>query len=414
MWPWIRRWRDWAMDNLWPKSRIGPQPQALHFSFEKAGLTLHGQPVPWNAEAVLVEASLRLKPDARRKGEFQLRVGNEPPLPAESLRQEELDRYRLFFRLPTPRESTTADLLYRNQPLGQLEIPVLSREEFLQSVRLLMPTLFVRLGEQSVACQTFVAVQCRGLTASALLNCPTSLVPLLDLGLQVEFRSDLGTVQTVPACLCSSQLGGRQAIISVSLPKIPRRRGTWTATWLLGDRALAAQQVRAISQREFQRSLRVSDTRFVIQAGKQGAILARHVPPLQGNMRVGPCFLVASKEPGMAGLCEMDVRAQVTDAVQPPLLLAAQVLITDGPTLFAPGTLDAADLRHVTGFELRLRGHVLGNVSLCPAPMATFTSEGGFKPPPDFPWSVAADDELGERLGRLLDRPTPRDGASGR
>ena len=57
MWPWIKRWRDWAMHDLWPLYRIGPQPQALHYSYEKAGLTLHDQPIPWNAEAVLVEIS---------------------------------------------------------------------------------------------------------------------------------------------------------------------------------------------------------------------------------------------------------------------------------------------------------------------------------------------------------------------
>ena len=55
MWPWIKRWRDWAMNDLWPLYRINPQPQALHYSYEKAGLTLHDQPIPWNAEAVVVD-----------------------------------------------------------------------------------------------------------------------------------------------------------------------------------------------------------------------------------------------------------------------------------------------------------------------------------------------------------------------
>ena len=41
MWPWIKRWRDWAMRDLWPIYRIGPQPQALFYSYEKAGLVLH-------------------------------------------------------------------------------------------------------------------------------------------------------------------------------------------------------------------------------------------------------------------------------------------------------------------------------------------------------------------------------------
>ena len=75
MWPWIKRWRDWAMHDFWPMHRTGPQPQALHYSYEKAGLTLHDQPIPWNAEAVLVEASVRLPPSgSRRKTDFHLRA----------------------------------------------------------------------------------------------------------------------------------------------------------------------------------------------------------------------------------------------------------------------------------------------------------------------------------------------------
>src|SRR5213595_1257380 len=101
MWPWIKRWRDWAMNDLWPLYRIGPQPQALHFSFEKAGLTLHDQPIPWNAEAVLVEALVRLPSSAtRRKADFLLRVPGCEPTPAESLRPpEQDDQHRVVFRL---------------------------------------------------------------------------------------------------------------------------------------------------------------------------------------------------------------------------------------------------------------------------------------------------------------------------
>ena len=31
-----------------------PQSRALHFSYEKAGLTVENQPIPWNADAVIV------------------------------------------------------------------------------------------------------------------------------------------------------------------------------------------------------------------------------------------------------------------------------------------------------------------------------------------------------------------------
>jgi hypothetical protein len=378
----------------------------LHYGYEKAGLTLYDQPIPWSAEAVLVEAAVRLSPSTpRRKSDFQLRLPGQELLPAESLRRQEGEElHRVLFRLPPPPGAITAELLWRNHVLGQVTLPVLSREEFLQKLRVQMPTLFVRLGDESVACQTFVSSQCKGILVSALLTSPTSLVPLLDLDLQVEFRPARGTaVYRVPARLCSSQLAGRQALVTVAPRKFPRRIGSWVANWLLGDRVLIGQQIKAISQRTFQRSLRVSDTRYVFQTKKGEINLGRHVPPLEGLQRLGPCFLVCSREAGMAGLCQVRVHAQVSGSVQPPLLLEQEVLITDGPTMVAPGTLDVADVGQVSGFDVSVKGHSLGALPLRPAPTATFTCEGGFKTPHDFSWSSAAEEELTERLTRLLE-----------
>src|SRR5207245_6976208 len=159
-----------------------------------------------------------------------------------------------------------------------------------------------------------------------------------------------------------------------------------------------------ISQRHFRRSLRVSDTRFVAQWQKRGVQLTRHLPPLDGISRLGPCFLVCSREQGMAGVCTLQVRTQVAGSIaHPPLLVEEEVLITDGPTMFAPGTVDLSDLGQVNAFELRSKGGMLSVLSLSPAPNASFTSEGGFKPPNDFLWSPAAEEELTDRLTRLLD-----------
>jgi hypothetical protein len=404
MWPWIKRWRDWAMNDLWSMHRTSPQPRALHHSYEKAGLTIHDQPIPWNADVVLVEALLCLRDVARRKADFQIHVPGLPPIPAETLRRQDDDRYRLFFRIPTPAKTVTVEIHWRNQRLGQLTLPFLTREEFLDRLRLQMPTLFVRLDDHSVACQTFVSTQCKGLLASALLTSPTSLAPLVDLGLQVEFRSERGgLVQVVPAQLNSSQLGERQALVAVVPKKFPRRIGTWQGTWILAGRQLATQRVRAISQRHFQRSLRISDTRFVLQNLKGKVTVARQMPPLEELSRAGPCFLVSSGELGMAGLCQLQVRVQVAGAVQAPVVLEQVVLITDGPTMVAPGTLDVADLVQVSAFELQVKGTSLGTLSTSPIPVANFTGEGGFKASADYAWTAAADEELNERLTRLLE-----------
>jgi hypothetical protein len=152
----------------------------------------------------------------------------------------------------------------------------------------------------------------------------------------------------------------------------------------------------------------MADTRFVTQNNKGSVRLCRQLSPTDHPARVGPCFLVCSREPGMAGFCALQVQAQVAGAIQPPLLMEQEVLITDGPTMVAPGTLDAADLQQITGFELTLKGHSLGVLSLCPTPAATFTCEGGFKSPAtDFTWTAAAEEELAERLNRLFEGRGP-------
>jgi hypothetical protein len=405
MLPSIKHWRDWVMHDLWPRHRFGLQPQALHYSYEKAGLTLHDQPIPWNAEAVLVQAYLRLPTgQPRRKSDFQVRIGKSPPGPAESMRRDESkERIRVVFRLSPPTQSTSAEVLYRGCPVGQLTLPVISQEAFTRQLQVHMPTLYARLGEQCVACQTIVARQCRGLVVSGLLTSSTSLAPLVDLGLRLEIRSsDGGTVHKAVAQLASSQLAGRQALVTITPPRFPRRIGTWILTWLIGNHSLGSQELRAISERSFRSSLHLVDTRFLVHSSRHGIVLSRSLPLPKEIERVGPCFLLSSSEPGMAGLCKLQVRIHTKEDSYTPLLAEEEVLITDGPTVFAPGTVNEVDLEQISSFELHAKGATLGQVSLTPAPAASFTAEGGFQSASEFTWSATADEELHDRLARLL------------
>src|SRR4051812_28855024 len=159
MWPWIKRWRDWAMHDVLPIFRSPATPaQGLHVCFEKAGLTLEHQPIPWNAEAVVVEARVRLPAAVpRQKADFLLRLaGQDAALLPEALRQDDPDGpARLFFRLPVPPKSTTAEVHWRSRSLGRVELPVLAMDDFLQSLAVQFPTVSVSLGDQTVVCQTF-------------------------------------------------------------------------------------------------------------------------------------------------------------------------------------------------------------------------------------------------------------------
>lgn len=404
MWRWIKHWHDWVMSEIWPFSRLGSQ-QALHYSYEKGGLKVDNQPVPWNAEAVLVEAIVRLPSSGRTRADFTLHIPDREPLHPESMRRTETNGpFHVFFRLPPLTESTTVELQWRNQKKGELVLPFLSRDTFLKSITLQMPTLAVNLGQQSVACQSFVSTQSKGLMATALLTSSTALVPLLDLKLNVEFRSERSHhSQFVPLQMSSSQLQGKQALLTACPHKFPRRIGPWIATWYLENEPLASQRIKAVSKRTFERSLRISETRYLVQDKKGEVRLLRQPPEITDIVRLGPCFLVSSKEIGMAGLCTLQTRAIIPGAVQPPLLLEHEVLITDGPTPFAPGTLNIADLQQVTGFELCIGNRSLGILPMTPAPTAKFNSEGGFQPTLDFTWSSAAEDQLAERLSRLMD-----------
>src|SRR5918911_32708 len=128
MWPWIRRWLDWVTTDVLPLPRTRPHGQAVHTRYEKAGLTLHDLPVPWNADAVVVEVLLRVPVAARRKADFTLRLPGREPISPESLRPD--------------------------------------------------------------AAHTFVAAQCKGLVASCVLRSPTPLTPVADLGLKAVFRNE--------------------------------------------------------------------------------------------------------------------------------------------------------------------------------------------------------------------------------
>ena len=137
----------------------------LHVRWEKAGLVLDALPIPWNADAVLVEANVRLPRGNTEKTDFALRLGEEAsPLPAELIvRGEGRALSRILFRLPVPAQSARTRVHWREHPLGEIEIPVLERQAILDSLALELPSIHVTLGTSTVACGAFVGVWWRRL-----------------------------------------------------------------------------------------------------------------------------------------------------------------------------------------------------------------------------------------------------------
>lgn len=402
MWRWVRRWTDWVLDDLLPLVRTRRSSFVVRVGHDTGGRTRLELPVPWAADAAVVEVVLRLPPAARRKVDFTLQFPNAPRVAAEAVRPEADDRHRITFRFPVPPTSVIAELQWKHQAVAPIPVPVLTANEFLAGLSLSGAAVSVRLGAQAVAASRFVPAGCRGLVATATLDSLHSLAPLADLGLSVEFTSErTGSTRVVPVPVTAEQRAGKQLLAVAVCPKVPRRPGGWLVRWRAGGRVLAEDRLEAVPARRFGAGVRLLDTRFTVTDATGAVRVLRQAPALGQYGRVGPCFLVAGSEAGAAGVCRFAVFAVLPAAGQTVPLLEEDVVVTDAPTAFAPGLVEATDLMRISAFELRLDGRVLGAVALSPVPPAALTAEGGFKPPPDFEWSAAAEDDLMKRLGQL-------------
>ena len=396
---WTTRWLVWARDNLFRRAR--PGAIAASVGFELAGVTRWESPVPWTADASVLDVQLRLPLAARRKTDFALRLPSAT-FPADALRAEAADRFRVSFRFPVPPDTVRADLLWNGRVLAMIPVHILTVSTFLASLSLTNPTVAARFGAATVAVASFVPDRCDGLLVATVLRCSALLAPLAELGLRAVFRDALtGCDYVVQVPLSAAQLARSEVVVAAVCPEMPRHVGAWWVTWVAGECTLATQRVHAIPADRFDAGVRVLETRFaLLDAG--GAVRTTKFPPVLTDVtRVGPCFVLVGSEPGAAALCRFELVGLVNGAPDSALRRDVDAVVTDGPSGFVPVLFDVSELPRVSSFELRLNGRVLGTVSLRPVPAARLTGEGGFVPPTGFAWSAAADDELAARLKRL-------------
>lgn len=396
---WTTRWLVWARDNLLHRAR--PRPISASVGYERAGSTRWESPVPWAADAAIIDVLFYLPAAARRKQDFSLRLPFAT-FPADSLRPDIDNRHRITFRFPVPQDSLHGDLLWKGRVLASVPIPILTPSTFLAGLSIANTTAAVRLATSTVAAASFVPDRCDSLVATAMLKCQTPLAPLAEMGLKAIFTDEaIPRTHTVPVVLTTAQLSNTEAVIAAVCPEVPRHVGGWWITWMVGDRTLATQRVHAIPLDRFEASVRLLETRFAL-VDSSGAVRTMKLPPsFVGAERVGPCFVLSSSEAGAAGVCQFEVLGISGGDLHPLIWRNAEAVVTDSPTVFVPALFDPVELSRISGFELRLHGRLLGIASLRPVPAATLNAEGGFTPPPEFAWSSAADDELADRLKRL-------------
>ena len=180
MWPWIKRWRDWAMNDLLPARPARPAAagRPLPVREGRAGAARPARPVERRRGRRRGAAA----PAARRPPQGRL---HPPPARPRARRRPSRSAPRPTTATasssasPSPPATTTGELLLEaTAPVAPVTVPVLTADEFLAGLRLTLPT---RRASGSASRpsprQTFVATQCRGLIASCVLRSPTPLGP---------------------------------------------------------------------------------------------------------------------------------------------------------------------------------------------------------------------------------------------
>lgn len=399
---WMRRWLDWARTDLLPVYRLHRSPYSVRVRYESLGQISSDLPVPWTADAVLLEVAMPLPTVARRKADFTLLFPEASPIPAELIRSEPDGRYLLGFRIVSPLPGPQATLHWRGRAICPVRIPLVSESAFLAGLSLAAPTVGVRLAGQVVVAREFVATRCQGLQASAMLRSKYRLAPLGELGLAVAFQHlPSGWTTTVPIPLTAEQQAATETLITAVCPRLPRRIGTWRIAWRIAGTEWAVKHLEAISPRAFEDSLRVLTTRFAVRDRTGHMQVHSHLPPLAAVGQLGPCFVVHSTRPGAAGVCNLVVHSTARGDHRSVHTSQHTLLVTDAPTLLAPGFVPVGELSLLAEFGLWVNGRQLSTVSLSPVPSACYTAEGGYKPPPEFAWTAAAEEELLQRLSRL-------------
>jgi hypothetical protein len=405
MWRGFRRWLGWTPWKALIALRTGglPRVKEVRFRYQLAGIGVPDEPIPWSAELVQVEARVELDGvPAWRPAEFSLLLPDRLPLAAAAAEEERPGTFRFTFTFPPPGRPTRARLCRRGRFLAELDLPFLSAEEFLRNIRLEEATVLARLSRGLVPCQAVVSSQLQRLVVCGLLASPSSLLPLLDLGVTVEF-ADAGPGQgrKVSLALPRSQLIGRRSFLSAAPPEAPGPGGTLSVRWIVAGRCLAESTVRTISLDDFRQSLYLVDARYACQEADGPPVFRPYLPARGRVQHVGPCFRLASREPGAVGYCTLGLRTLYQDPARPPEVRWHEILVTDGPSPFMPLLVSSGEFEQVAAFELLRGGQVLGSLSGC-RPVVRFTSEGGFTELTDFDWTPVDEEELEDRLKRLM------------
>src|SRR5262245_16943933 len=123
----------------------------LRVRYEKAGLILDALPIPWNADAAIVEANVRLPAISERKKEdftLQFSTGAATAWAEIVTQSNKQSALRVYFRIPVPPQTCSAQVFWREHVLGRVELPIVSAQAYAQGISLEMACLQAVIGDR--------------------------------------------------------------------------------------------------------------------------------------------------------------------------------------------------------------------------------------------------------------------------
>ncbi|NBY03341.1 MAG: hypothetical protein EBQ87_15390 [Planctomycetes bacterium] len=133
--------------------------KALQLGYESKGLKVVSPVIPWFAEKIFLEVSIRF-PDKFlcSATDFSLQLGKSSSILGNNLQISEAVGHKagkVVFQLDNLLKNCKAKIYFKKKLISEIDIPFLTKEAFLASVEVHSPALHCNFDGQIVSCQSF-------------------------------------------------------------------------------------------------------------------------------------------------------------------------------------------------------------------------------------------------------------------
>ncbi len=354
--------------------------KALQLGYESKGLKVVSPVIPWFAEKIFLEVSIRF-PDKFlcSATDFSLQLGKSSSILGNNLQISEAVGHKagkVVFQLDNLLKNCKAKIYFKKKLISEIDIPFLTKEAFLASVEVHSPALHCNFDGQIVSCQSFLMAGCKGVSVSGMLSSKygAGFFSSLDVSILIDVGSQIPTslVAKVPNVEVS------QSYIPIVFPvgALPKKIGNMKISYLLEGVKICSLICQGITANSFSKMIGVSKQSFVVWKKNGELEFSDELCELEPEVRFGPCFWIGTKVDGLAGFADIKIQGYLHGSHQPLCFWEGKVLATSTPALMAPVNLGPESFKEISYFEILSGKNSIAMIKLGSKPTVQFTAEG--------------------------------------